>query len=473
MVDFDLSKFKTYNTDGTWNDNVYTLNDVTFTVDTTNKTITVNGTASAYTYFYIDPTQLNNMIEGHKYLMYGCPSGGSWGTYCLYLAGGYFLDVGGPTIAECTAEWLAEANKSQMIAIWNGATINNKVFHCGLRDLSVIFPEGVPSTVAECVAKCSDILKYDAFGTSMVDTTVEGVRSISRNRLKPSTFKSNLISWGGIDNGDGTVTISASQLSSKIVWENDTDSDVLSFCFTGSGSSNMIVRYTDGNYDYIQNLTSVGTWLTSDNTKRVKALEGAWITGDTVLNIAKCGIFTGSTSTWSDYDEQTLSLPTPVTLRSAGNVAEVFDLETGKKTNPLGEYTFTGSEAGQDTFGAGFIFRVSDLIGVDASALMMKEFVPINPNSIYSGTEIGFALVVPSNGTIGFYDPSKFTSKAECMAYLTGKKVYYGLVTPNADTQLTPVINNTIKTEGGGTINTIQTQTPVIDNSMDVGYLAL
>ena len=56
---------------------------------------------------------------------------------------------------------------------------------------------------------------------------------------------------------------------------------------------------------------------------------------------------------------------------------------------------------------------------------------------------------------------------------MTGKTITYALATPDDPTQLTPVIDNTIQTEGGGTINTIQTQTPVIDNCLDVGYLAL
>ena len=86
LLPLTLDYLKTINTEGTWNDNVYTLNGITFTVNGgSNVTdITVSGTpittvyenifycTSSYTegvYFYVP--------QSARYTLSGCPSGGS------------------------------------------------------------------------------------------------------------------------------------------------------------------------------------------------------------------------------------------------------------------------------------------------------------------------------------------------------------------------------------------------------------
>jgi len=467
MVDFDLAKFKTYNTDGTWNDNVYTFNDVTFTVDTTNKTITVNGTASAYTYFYINPTQLNNMIEGHKYLMYGCPSGGSWGTYCLYLAGGYFLDVGSPNLAECTAEWLAEVNKAQMIAIWNGATISNKVFHCGLRDVTLIFPEGVPATVAECVQKCPDILKYNAYDAgSLVSTTVEGVESVGVN-IWDEDFQNGYF-YNTANNGAKESSVNWNCSRNKQPCVGGTDY----YLYVKNKATFLIhVIWFDADNNYI---TYVGKSTAGVISSPVNACFFAMNIaveeyGGTTYNhdIQICLNSYADKTTYHPYQKNTLTLPSPITLRSAGSgvneVHDTLDVESGVPTENVKRINFDTLD--WHTIGAFWYAIISDAKKENNFPATCSNYPKVDASDL-SNNLGAFATSQYSGDSYAIY--VYIDLQNEPVGSMT-----YALDEPNTKPSIGAVINNFIEVEGGGTINTIQTQTPVIDNCLDVGYLAL
>lgn len=79
-----LDDLKALNTSGTWNNNAYTVSGVTFTVDTTNKTITTSGTSTAMISFVIDAySTATTKYAG--YVLSGCPAGGNYDTgYYMY-----------------------------------------------------------------------------------------------------------------------------------------------------------------------------------------------------------------------------------------------------------------------------------------------------------------------------------------------------------------------------------------------------
>ena len=170
---------------------------------------------------------------------------------------------------------------------------------------------------------------------------------------------------------------------------------------------------------------------------------------------------------------QTLTLPSPVTLRSAGSVAEVYDLETGEKSNPLKTKDMT-TENWEYAISRGFFYlNVTDMASASAQLLSEKYLF------VGAKTDVEMASVADksmASGPSGAYIKIKdntFNDSTLSQFIAQVGDITYELATPNDPTQLTPVIDNTILTEGGGTINTIQTQTPVIDNCLDVGYLAL
>ena len=77
-----LANLKTTNTSGTWNNNVYTMNNLTFTVNE-DMTILVNGTPNANTNFFLYNNATSEIVPSNNYIVNGCPSGGSQTTYFI------------------------------------------------------------------------------------------------------------------------------------------------------------------------------------------------------------------------------------------------------------------------------------------------------------------------------------------------------------------------------------------------------
>ena len=82
LLKLDLSEIKSLNTTGTWSNNAYTLNDVTFTFNS-DGTISTSGTASDTTTFYLHSYSTWTKLP-LKFLS-GCPSGGGMDKYILRL----------------------------------------------------------------------------------------------------------------------------------------------------------------------------------------------------------------------------------------------------------------------------------------------------------------------------------------------------------------------------------------------------
>ena len=75
-----IADIKSLNTSGTWSENSYTLNGVTFKILTNSNNdiigVKANGTASAYTVFYINRKTTKNWLQSDvSYIANGCPSG--------------------------------------------------------------------------------------------------------------------------------------------------------------------------------------------------------------------------------------------------------------------------------------------------------------------------------------------------------------------------------------------------------------
>lgn len=128
-----------------------TINGVTFT-NNGDGTITVDGTGGLNDVYYnlVPPAAKS----GHKYMLYGCPTGGSSNTYdivnTIYRSGRYsgsFSDMGNGAISRALEE--GETFTSN-IFIAEGYTANNLVFKPQLFDLTQMFGAGnEPTTPAE------------------------------------------------------------------------------------------------------------------------------------------------------------------------------------------------------------------------------------------------------------------------------------------------------------------------------------
>ena len=134
LLPFDFSHIKKVNGGGTWNGNVYTYRDITYTVNA-DGTITVDGTASADSIFRVlDTASLAFALNPDKTYYYtGSPAtGSSASTYYSYyseLVGGtwtYFMNYGASDTSITP-----NASATQIVVdifVKSGETIDNQVF---------------------------------------------------------------------------------------------------------------------------------------------------------------------------------------------------------------------------------------------------------------------------------------------------------------------------------------------------------
>ena len=112
-----------------------TLNNVTFTVNKEDGSVTANGTASANTFFVLK----NFNLEAGSYILSGCPSGGSADTYSVncYQNNNEFIcrNIGGDS--RFTTDGTTNANNRLEIKIASGLTVNNLTFYPMIRLASI------------------------------------------------------------------------------------------------------------------------------------------------------------------------------------------------------------------------------------------------------------------------------------------------------------------------------------------------
>lgn len=134
FLNIDLTELKTLNTSGTWADNVYSANGLTFTVNG-NKTITVSGTATASTNLSLK----NDISISGDYILSGCPTGGS-----------QIDDEGYNIQARVDGSWISAKDSGDglpitvnsiidktLIHVANGTVMNNHVFKPMIRPASI------------------------------------------------------------------------------------------------------------------------------------------------------------------------------------------------------------------------------------------------------------------------------------------------------------------------------------------------
>jgi predicted phage tail component-like protein len=127
LLNLQLNNIKQYNTGGTWNDNVYTHNGLTITVNA-DKTITINGTSTAQETFLLEQQQIK-YPAGTYYL-----SGAINGNNDLYDVRMYNYNGAG-AVAQCFTgtRQINVVNNGQnyniSIVVRNGQTLNNVIFY--------------------------------------------------------------------------------------------------------------------------------------------------------------------------------------------------------------------------------------------------------------------------------------------------------------------------------------------------------
>lgn len=153
------------------------VNGVTIT-NNGNGSKTINGTASADVWHSCDHDSFKSVV-GHKYLLYGCPQGGSMGTFCLFEANGLLTpDEGMGSITQATSDVLRP-----YVVIRSGVACNNLVFKPRIVDLTKMFGAGnEPSTVEEFYQRIPKGIDINAYNEGeVVNMNVEGIKSVGFN----------------------------------------------------------------------------------------------------------------------------------------------------------------------------------------------------------------------------------------------------------------------------------------------------
>lgn len=116
----DLATIKAKNTGGTWVDNAYTWNGVTFTINS-DFSVTVEGTATGGNAVLVLSQTGGFSIEEGSWILSGCPEGGSGTTYNITIAG-TASDTGN------TAEFTAVTAKLIRLYVVSGTTAAGLIF---------------------------------------------------------------------------------------------------------------------------------------------------------------------------------------------------------------------------------------------------------------------------------------------------------------------------------------------------------
>lgn len=169
-----------------------TSNGVTLT-DNRDGTYTVNGTATADANFGIGVISM----QAHKYLIKGCPSGGSIQTY--YVTDSYtfgFSDVGNGAIYNKSSA----GDFTYYIRIKNGTTVNNLVFRPQVFDLTqngIDFVTAVDEAKAELLKRGINVDEYNEFNAGEIRSTIiKGVRVRNSKLATVSLNKINVVDLG-------------------------------------------------------------------------------------------------------------------------------------------------------------------------------------------------------------------------------------------------------------------------------------
>ena len=495
LVESIVGKTRAWNQLASLSSSDWTLNNVAFSSSGNIITITPTTDSSTTKNVYIP------IVQGHKYLVCGSVEKNADGGASVAL--GFFGSAHGARhvvasndsatkVSFCevyltaSEDYYFEVRPSSSMQTSEYAICDELI----LRDLTLIFPEGIPATVADCVAKCPDILKYDAYGYSLVDTTVSGVKSYSPNVVDQSV----VLNVAGTSESDGFITMNSvadvsTYLQTNLSWSDFKENTQYTFSWIGKNGTATYVRlyvvYTDGTSDDIATIDSTSATAMSGVSDAGKTIEYVRLARSSNGSFSFKELMVNEGTTAQPYIKygvvDTLPLPSSVTLRSAGDgtneAHDTLELESGEITrNALQESITTIDEIytrGGNTnvkfavftttkpFLGGSIVHKFTWKNGGISAYSFDSCAVTNEMLVYSSGSHQLAVSVPYS-----------YSKSDAEALLSGTLYNYAPSEVTTES-VTPVIDNTIETEGSGTINTIQTQSPVIDNSLDVGYLAL
>ena len=346
-----------------------------------------------------------------------------------------------------------------------GDTVQIK--QCFVRDLSLYFNGSIPSnaqTIAGIAQYYPELLVPRAYNAGeIVDSTYTKVTSRGANILEPmtqttsngtysdGTYTNNTRAgaWAGkIDVSNiGVVTIACDSVNGEFSYGLSDDdvsgsANILGKCGASVGGTTKTVVTAGYNFLYMYFRT---------------------YTEGTTATLTKLRVNVGSTALAYSAYNATSTLPIPsVTLKGAGSVSDTLDVESGEITRRIGSYTFDGTETWTTNGSSKTTQALASVIkSVGTSVvpnILCPVLIPTTGQSLYNGSVASGIGQNDYGVRVGSND----------VALLTGVTIYFELATPTTES-VTPTLNNTLKTEGGGTVYSDAD----VDGQFTLGFLNL
>jgi len=352
-----------------------------------------------------------------------------------------------------------------------------------LVDLTIYFGGSIPSdadTIAEIQQNYPHLLTPSEYGVRIVDASYTGVRAWARNIFNQETEQGIIYSTGSLSSSTETGRRSADYLPCR--------PNVTYYGYFGS-TGNLFICWYDSDKNFISRVNIQGQtaqapsnayWykISTDNTY------GATYKGDVCINVSD-----SQNGTYTPYHApSTLSLT--FTGKSAGAVADTLETNAEIVQEIDGEKVKIYKKRETERIATVVYDGSSDenwqIYGSVQRFFIEKADIKINSGSTVPNLTCDKLKVVRKDLVDG-YDKavgveyksfvlridSTITTVEQLRTWLTQNPVTinYELNTPVV-TLSDPLIDNTLLTEAGGRMATVQTGT-VVDGSFDMGFITL
>lgn len=195
--------------------------------------------------------------------------------------------------------------------------------------------------------------------------------------------------------------------------------------------------------------------------------------------------------TFTEYFEDTLTLPTPVELRSAGSVADTDELNVEvevdrekvrkrRQTKKISPYVFDGvtdvSSSSTGWMTNCYSFRISTAKSLELDAkvtvntLCSRYIISMTPSSVVGS----FWLYKDAEGLVIYINHDNNTMGMTAFkALLQSNPITFNFIRETPVVTLSdPILDNYIKVEPNGTVEPVQSQSPEVDSAMTAEYMA-
>ena len=255
------------------NANVSNARGVTYDIKGDGSVI-VNGTPTAggpsYVVLYLgnDEVHVDDYCDGN-HVLYGCPSGGSESTYCMYVAKGSYVnyDTGSGTILWSTAQ----TSILVVIRISDGYTANNLVFKPAIID-KALWDSGfttpivktlpnftlTPALIEQVNSGAKNIAEIYNVTQNAITITTSGYKAT----FSGSASQDGSIYWGRFHadkTGDYILYFNMSTSAGRFTVYNETDREIIKSCYPTDNLTPIAINLVAGKSYSIYSWFAAGT----------------------------------------------------------------------------------------------------------------------------------------------------------------------------------------------------------------------